>query len=170
MFTLLVGLLVAQRLAELALARRNRRWMLERGAVEVGQGHYPALVALHALFYAALIGERLWLGAVWNPWWPLWLAVIAAAQVVRVWAIASLGRRWNTRILVLPGAPLVDRGPYRFLRHPNYLVVAVEIAAIPILAGAYRTAIVFSAANAILLAVRIREEERALAVNARSAG
>lgn len=164
-FALLVGFLVAQRLIELAVARRNRRWMLERGAVELGRRHYPALVALHGLFYIALVAERLWLETSWDRLWPLWLAILIAAQALRAWAIASLGRRWNTRILVIPGAPLVARGPYRFLRHPNYLVVALEIAVIPVLAGAYWTAFLFSIANAVMLAIRIRKEERALALS-----
>ncbi len=99
----------------------------------------------------------------WNPLWPVWLALLVLAQALRAWAIASLGRFWNTRIVVVPGFRPVVRGPYRFIRHPNYLAVVIEIFAVSVLCGAYLTALVFSALNAVVLHIRIREEEQALA-------
>lgn len=150
-------LVVLQRLAELLLAARNTARLRARGAIEVGSAHYPLIVALHAAWLATLI----LLG--WNsPVRWSWLGVFAALQLARIWVIASLGERWTTRILVLPGAPLIARGPYRFLRHPNYAVVAGEIAVLPLVFGLPLTAALFTLANAIVLAWRIRVEERAL--------
>jgi methyltransferase len=164
MFALLLGVLLGERAAELLVAERNRRWALARGAEESGAEHYPLIVALHTLFYVALVVEHALRppGWTWNRFWPVWAGLLVAAQVLRVWALASLGRFWNTRILVIPGAPRVARGPYRHVRHPNYVVVAVEIAAVSLLCRAYVTAIVFSILNALVLRLRIRAEERAL--------
>ncbi len=149
-----------QRLLELGLSRRNERRLRARGAVERGRGHYPFMVALHALwlFSTAVEGSR-------RPGARLGRAALAAfllAQPLRYWAIASLGEHWNTRILVVPGEKLVRKGPYRYVRHPNYLVVATEVLALPLIFDARFTALVFSILDAALLAVRIREEERAL--------
>lgn len=159
----LLGAVVAMRGVELLVSARNARRLRARGAVEHGRGHYPAMVALHAGLLAACALE---------PWrlperWPLAVAVPAAAAVVaaqglRWWVIGTLGERWTTRVLVLPGAPPVRGGPYRWLRHPNYLAVAIEVLALPLACGAWRTAIAAAAAHAALLAVRIRAEERAL--------
>jgi methyltransferase len=146
-----------QRLAELVLARRNTIRLLGEGAREVGAGHYPFLVAMHG---AWLLG--LWLLAPSRPVRLAWLAVFAVFQALRIWVIASLGRRWTTRIIVLPGAALVRRGPYRFLRHPNYLVVAGEIAVLPLAFGLPLYAAVFSLLNAALLTLRIRTEDAGL--------
>jgi methyltransferase len=159
-----VGLVAAERGVELWISSRNTRRILARGGVEAGRGHYPAMVAFHAMFLAACALEPWLLPA---PDWPAaasiaGLALVLAAQALRWWAVAALGERWSTRIVVLPGAPPVVTGPYRWLRHPNYLAVAVEIVALPLAAGAWRTAIAASAGNALLLAVRIRAEERAL--------
>ena len=155
-----VLLVALQRLAELAVARRNTRRLLAGGAVERGRGHYPLIVALHAAWLATLplvVPPDRW------PDLP-WLLLFLALQPVRVWAIASLGGRWTTRILVLPGAAPVRRGPYRWLRHPNYVVVALEILALPMAFGAPAHALLFSLLNAaLLLLVRIPAEERALA-------
>lgn len=153
-----VAFVAAERLAELALARRNTRALQHRGAVEVGRRHYPGLVALHALWLLSL-GAR----ALRNPppAWP-WLGLFAGLQLGRIWVIASLGPYWTTRIMTLPGAAVVRRGPYRWLRHPNYLVVAGEIAVLPLAFGAWRLALLFSVPNLALLAWRIRVEERAL--------
>lgn len=153
-----LALVTAQRVGELALARRNTLRLLSRGAVETGREHYPVIVILHA---AWLIG--LWLLAPERPLEPAWLAIFAALQVGRVWVIATLGERWTTRIITVPGAPRVRGGPYRFLSHPNYLVVAAEIAVLPLAFGLVGYALVFSALNAMVLRVRIGAEERALA-------
>jgi methyltransferase len=152
-----LALVTLQRLAELALAHRNTRRLLARGAVEVAPGHYRAIVALHA---AWLLG--LWLLA--PPRAPdlTLLAVFGVLQVGRAWVLASIGARWTTRIIVVPGAPLVRSGPYRFLSHPNYLIVAGEILVLPLAFGLVLFAIVFSGLNALVLWVRIRAEDAAL--------
>lgn len=152
----ILSLVTAQRIGELVLARINTRRLLARGAVEVGAGHYPFIVALHA---AWLIG--LWLLA-WDRALNLWLlAVFIGLQAARVWVIASLGDRWSTRIIILPGAPLIRRGPYRFMSHPNYVVVAAEILILPLAFGLVWFPLVFSALNAAMMVVRIRAEARA---------
>jgi len=162
-FTALISLLALQRVAELVLAQHNRRWALANGGQERGRSHYRVIVAVHTLFYISLLLEWRYISAGWNPAWPFWLGLVLAAQILRHWAICSLGRHWNTRIIVIPGMVSADRGPYRFIRHPNYVAVAVEILAIPMLCGAYITAAFFSFANAAILAQRIPEEELALA-------
>jgi methyltransferase len=154
---LLLGFVTLQRGAELVLARRNTRRLLAQGGVEVGAGHYPAIVAMHAAWLAGLW----WLGR--NAELELvWLAAFIVLQLLRVWVMASLGERWTTRIIVLPGAPLRRVGPYRFLSHPNYLVVAGEIAALPLTLGLPLYALIFTIANAAVLTVRIRTENEAL--------
>lgn len=163
---LFAGLVVAvgvERLAELVVSRRHVRAALARGGVERGQRHYPAMVLLHAgLLVGALaeatVGDRPfhgWLG------WPM-LAIALAAQALRWWCIATLGEQWSTRVVVVPGAPLVTRGPYAVLRHPNYVAVVAEGVALPLVHTAWVTALVFTAANAVLLWVRIRCEDDAL--------
>ena len=156
----IVTLLVAlQRLAEVGYARRNARRLLAAGGVEHGAGHYPLMVALHAGWLVALF---VLVPADAPANWGL-LGLYGLLQLGRLWVIASLGGRWTTRVIVVPGAPLVTRGPYRFLRHPNYLVVALEIPVLPLAFGAWQIALVFGLANLALLAYRIRVEERALA-------
>ena len=155
-----VGVLVfvtAERAAELVLARRNTQRLMQYGAREIAAAHYPLIVALHAAWLAGL-----WLLA-WNRpiQWP-WLALFAVAQLLRFWVIATLGRRWTTRIIILPGAPLVESGPYRFLHHPNYVVVVAEIALLPLAFGLPAFALIFSILNGFVLAIRIRAEEGAL--------
>lgn len=162
-FYLLVGFVIVQRLLEVAYARSNERLMKQEGAIEAGAGHYKWIVLLHVFFFVSLVGEV----EMWEPSygrsWLFFLAVFIVAQILRVWALASLGRFWNTKILVLPGATKVKSGPYRWIPHPNYVVVAMEIASLPLIFGAWRTAIVFSIANALLLLlVRIPAEEKAL--------
>jgi methyltransferase len=157
-----VAALALQRIGELALSARHERSLRALGAREYSRGHFPLLVLVHVLFPACLLLEVFQLGARPSPAWPFWLAVIAAAQVLRYAAIRALGERWHVRIWVVPGLPLVRRGPYRFLRHPNYLVVVVELLAMPLLFGAWRTALGISALNLVALAIRIRAEERAL--------
>ena len=159
LFHAVLGLVVLQRLAELALAARNTSRLRAAGAFELDARGYPAFVLLHGGW---LLSLALLVPATAAPSWPL-LAVYAVLQLGRVWILASLGRRWTTRIIVLPGAPLVRRGPYRFVRHPNYLIVAAEIAVLPLAFGAVAIAIVFSLANLLLVVRRIAIEERALA-------
>jgi methyltransferase len=160
----LVGLTAAARLGELRIAGRNRRALLARGAVEHGASHYPWMVALHTGWLVAAPAEVWFLS---RPFLPALAAVslllFLAAMALRYWVIATLGGRWTTRILVLPGAAPVVGGPYRFTRHPNYLAVIVEIATLPLVHTAWLTALVFTLANALLLLIRIRAEERALA-------
>ena len=159
----LILLVVFQRLTELRLAKRNERLARAAGAVEVGAGHYPWMVTLHTLFLIACVFEVFLLE---RPFAPraagAMLLLLAVATGLRYWTITTLGERWTTRILVRPGAPLVTGGPFRWLRHPNYLAVVIEIAALPLVHGAWLTAVVFSLANAALLSVRIRAEEAAL--------
>jgi len=147
----------AQRLAELGHARRNTRALLQRGAVEAGAAHYPYLVAIHAAWLAGL-----WLLAPGRPLHPLWLCAFAALQLLRLWVLATLKGRWTTRIIVVPDAALVRSGPYRFLNHPNYVVVAGEIAVLPLAFGLPAYALVFSLLNALMLSIRIRAENAAL--------
>ncbi|HXQ53206.1 MAG TPA: isoprenylcysteine carboxylmethyltransferase family protein [Stellaceae bacterium] len=154
-----VALVAAERLAELALSQRNVRALKRAGAVEHGRAQYPWIVVLHAAWLASLFA---FVPHDARPI-PALIALYVALQFVRVWAIASLGRFWTTRIVTLPGAKLVATGPYRFLRHPIYAVVVAEIALLPLSFGDWPIALGFSAANLALLAWRIRLEDRALA-------
>ncbi len=159
---LAVGLVGLQRLLELALSRRNERVLRARGAVERGEGHYPLMVAMHALWLLCTFVEGALRGPGFPFYWPVPLTLFLLVQPLRYWAIFSLGESWNTKILVVPGAKLVRRGPYGYLNHPNYVVVVVEIISFPLIFGAWITALIFSILNALLLSVRIREENRAL--------
>jgi len=155
---LVLGLVTLQRLGELLLARRNTRRLLARGAYEVGASHYPLIVALHAL----------WLAGLWLLAWDrainlIWLAVFIGLQALRVWVIATLGGRWTTRIIILPGAPLVRGGPYRLISHPNYVVVAVEMAVLPLAFGLPLYGLIFFLLNAAVLTLRLSVEAKALA-------
>ena len=153
-----LGLVALQRVAELGFAARNTRCLRARGAIEIDARGYPWFVALHGAWLGSLF---VLVPADAAPSWPL-LGVFAALQLGRLWVIATLGRRWTTRIIVLPGAKLVEDGPYRYLRHPNYAVVAAEIAVLPLAFGAIAIALVFSAANLVLMLRRIAIEDRAL--------
>ena len=153
----ILALVTLQRLGELFLSKRNTRRLLERGAHEVAPGHYPLIVAVHVMWLAAL-----WWFAPGRPIDGFWLAVFVLLQIARIWVIATLGERWTTRIIILPDAPLVARGPYRWVNHPNYLVVISEIAVLPLVWGLWPVALLFSALNAAVLSIRIREENRAL--------
>ena len=159
----LILLVVFQRSTELRLAKRNERLAREAGALEFGAGHYPWMVTIHTLFLVSCVAEVFLLE---RPFAPraggAMLLLLGFATALRYWTISTLGDRWTTRILVRPGLPLVTSGPYRFLRHPNYLAVVIEIAALPLVHGAWATAVVFSIANAALLTVRIRAESAAL--------
>lgn len=154
---ILLAFVTVERLAELLLARRNTRALMARGAREIAPGHYPAIVLLHAAWLTGLFALG-WDRAIE----PLWLGVFVLLQVLRVWTLATLGKRWTTRIIILPDAPLVTTGPYRFVSHPNYIVVIGEIAALPLALGLPWYALAFSILNAIVLMVRIRTEEAAL--------
>ncbi|HEY0435159.1 MAG TPA: isoprenylcysteine carboxylmethyltransferase family protein [Phenylobacterium sp.] len=153
----ILALVTAQRLGELVIARRNTRRLLARGGVEHAPGHYPLIVVLHAAWLAGL-----WLLAWDRPPNLGWLAAYIGLQGLRAWVLLSLGARWTTRIVTVPGEDLVRRGPYRFVSHPNYLVVVGEIAVLPLVFGLPAYAAVFSLANAAVLWVRIRAENAAL--------
>ncbi len=165
-YLLLVLLVGVERLAELVIARRNARWSLARGGVVHGRGHYRWMVLLHTGLLAGCVLEAGLAGRPFVPalGWPM-LVLVVAAQGLRWWCITTLGRQWNTEVIVVPGLPPVTRGPYRLrrLRHPNYVAVAVEGAALPLVHGAWITAVTFTVLNAMLMVVRIRCEEAALA-------
>jgi methyltransferase len=157
----------AERLAELRVSARHTRWARACGGVEHGRGHYPAMVAVHTGLLAGVVAEAALTRRPIRPAVRLpALGAAAAAQAVRWWCVTSLGPHWNTRVIVLPGRPPVTRGPYRWLRHPNYAAVVVEGVALPLVCGAWRTALGFTAANAVVLAVRLRVENAALALAA----
>jgi methyltransferase len=156
---IVIALVVVQRLAELVYAERNTKALLARGAVEIGRAHYPLIVLLHAAWLIAIV--------VFLPHNPpvnlVLLAIFVVLQALRVWVLATLGPYWTTRIITLPGAPLVRRGPYRLLRHPNYTVVAGEILVLPLVFGEVWVAVAFTILNALMLVWRIRQENEALA-------
>jgi methyltransferase len=156
----ILGLVTLQRLGELVLSRRNTERLLAKGAREAAPGHYSLIVALHAVWLVGLWYLTVWQAGVDVSW--TWLALFVVLQGLRVWVIGTLGPRWTTRIIVLPGAPLVREGPYRFVSHPNYLIVAAEILVLPLVFGLVWYGIVFSALNAVVLWIRIRAEEAAL--------
>jgi methyltransferase len=153
-----LGFVTLQRIAELVWSARNTARLRARGAVESGAGHFPAIVAVHAAWLAGL-----WLLAREIAPQPAWLVLFALLQLGRLWVLATLGERWTTRVLVLPGAAPIARGPYRFLKHPNYAIVAAEIAVLPLAFGLPLFALVFTLLNALVLALRIRVENAALA-------
>ena len=163
-FTLLVAAVGVERLAELVVSKRNAAWSLERGGVETGRGHYPFMVVLHTGLLAGALVE-VWVRRpdVTGVLALSMLVLVIASQALRWWCIGTLGRRWNTRVIVVPGLAPVSGGPYRWFSHPNYVAVVVEGAALPLVGGAWITAIVFTVLNAVLLTVRIRVENEALA-------
>ena len=163
MYYLFILAIAVERLVELVVSRRNAQWSFANGGEEFGRGHYPAMVSMHALLLVSCIVEVAFLHRPFIPWlgWPM-VALVGASTVLRWWCAATLGKHWNPRVIVVPGAPLVTRGPYRWLHHPNYTAVTVEVAALPLVHSAWLTAIVFSLANAAVLNVRIRTENRAL--------
>ena len=154
---ILLGFVTAERLAELWWARSNTRRLLAQGAIEYAPGHYPLIVLLHAAWLAGL-----WLLGWAGPVSIGWLLVFVGLQAARMWVLLTLGRRWTTRIIVVPGESLIRTGPYRFVKHPNYLVVAGEIAVLPLCFGLTWYAIAFSLANAAIIFIRIRAEAAAL--------
>ncbi|UCZ55221.1 hypothetical protein LGQ02_03065 [Bacillus shivajii] len=163
MFWFLLLLIIFQRGIELVLAKKNEQWMKERGAKEFGEQHYKWIVLLHLSFFISLTVEVFYKGAELISWWPFVLSIFLVAQIGRVWVLTSLGKYWNTKIIVLPGEEKVRKGPYQWIRHPNYVIVAIELVSLPLLFQAYITAVVFTILNAcILLLVRIPKEEEAL--------
>ncbi|MFE9428292.1 isoprenylcysteine carboxyl methyltransferase family protein [Kitasatospora sp. NPDC006697] len=162
-YTLLILLVTAERFAELVVARRNAAWSRARGGVEYGRGHYPVMVLLHTGLLVGCLAEAHLAHRPFVPalGWPM-LALTAGAQALRWWCIGTLGPRWNTRVIVVPGLPLVTTGPYRLLSHPNYLAVVIEGAALPLVHSAWLTATVFTLLNLPLLATRLRCENAAL--------
>jgi len=163
-YVLLIAAVACERLAELVIARRNLAWSLERGGVEVGAGHYPVMVVLHTAFLVGCLAEVILLDRSFLPalGWSM-LAIVVAAQALRWWCITTLGPRWNTRVVVIPGAPRIDGGPYRLFPHPNYVAVVAEGIALPLVHTAWITALVFTVLNAALLTRRITTENAALA-------
>lgn len=163
-FWCVLGIILLQRISELFLAARNARIVRSMGGYEVGAEHYGYIVAMHVLFFLSLILEVTMFLPVYLPaWWMLSFSVFLGAQALRYWCMWSLGSRWNTRILIVPGSAPVSRGPYRFLRHPNYLVVALELFTLPLTFGAVYTAFTFTLLNAwLLLGIRIPLENSAV--------
>jgi methyltransferase len=163
-YVLLIFAIGLERVAELIVSERHARWAFAHGGVEYGRSHYGVMATIHGAFLVSCVAEVAVAGRPFLPWlgWPM-LAVVCAAQALRWWCIATLGKQWNTRVIVVPGLPLVTTGPYRWLAHPNYVAVAVEVLALPMVHTAWVTAVVFSLANATLMAVRIPVEERVLA-------
>lgn len=163
-FTLLVGAVAVERLVELVVAKRNLAWSRAHGGMEFGSGHYPAMVTLHTGFLVGCLAEVYLLNRPFLPvlGWSM-LAIVIAAQLLRWWCITTLGTQWNTRVVVVPGAPRVTGGPYRFFSHPNYVAVIAEGFALPLVHSAWITAVVFTVLNGVLLNRRIAVENSALA-------
>ena len=165
-FIIFIIFLLLQRLFELYIAKRNEKWMLERGAVEFGQVHYKWFVLMHILFFFSIITEVVFHSfqqEINISWIFIWLFIMM--QLARIWCIGSLGRFWNTKIIVLENVILIKKGPYRWVRHPNYIIVLIELFVIPFMFHAYFTAIIFPTLHILLLMVRIPEEEKALGKN-----
>ncbi|KKI88721.1 hypothetical protein WQ54_29870 [Bacillus sp. SA1-12] len=162
MFTFLFSLLILQRITEMVIAKRNEKWMLKQGGIEHGSEHYPYIVTLHILFFISLLLEVIILKKVVSNIWYILLPIIALSQLIRYWAIYSLGSFWNTKIIILPKVHVVSKGPYKYMKHPNYVVVAVEILIIPLLFQAYMTATLFTLLNLAMMSIRIPTEEKAL--------
>jgi methyltransferase len=163
MYYLLILAVGIERLVELVVAQRNARWSFAQGGKEFGRGHYPVMVVLHTALLVGCVVETWALQRPFLPWlgWPM-VAVLVLSQGLRWWCISTLGKRWNTRVIILPEKPLVQGGPYRFFHHPNYVAVVAEGFALPLVHTAWLTALCFTVANAILLTVRIRVENSAL--------
>lgn len=162
LFIFVVGFIITQRIIELLVARSNENWIRSQGGYEVGASHYPYMVAIHIGFFISLIIEFIVFKQDVSRFWITLFVVFIILQMMRVWVISSLGRFWNTKILVLPGAHVVKKGPFHFIRHPNYVVVTSELIVIPLMFEAYFTAIVFTLLNVAILSVRIPKEEAAL--------
>ena len=160
-FYFILVFVIIQRLVELLIAKRNEKSMLAKGAYEVGASHYPLMIMLHVSFFISFLVEVMYFKSIFTPHYGL-LLVFLLLQLLRVWCLVSLGTFWNTKIIILPGANVVVKGPYSYIRHPNYLVVCLEILVLPLMFQAYMTAISFTILNLIMLSVRIPIEEKAL--------
>ena len=161
-FTFFISFIILLRIAELLYSKRNEKWLLQNNAIEYGKKHYPFIVALHVFFLASLIIEYLVRSPIsYNP---VILLIYFLLLAFKIWVISSLGRFWNTKIYRVPNIPLVKKGPYKYFRHPNYLVVIGEIAAIPLAFHLYYTAAIFTVLNLIMLSIRIKEEDKALQI------
>ncbi|WP_212972064.1 isoprenylcysteine carboxyl methyltransferase family protein [Bacillus sp. J14TS2] len=164
-FLIILTFLLIQRLTELFIARQNERWMLQHGAIIYGQSHYPYMILLHVGFFLFFIVEVVISGQRPARFWPIFLSIFFLLQFARYWVIISLGKYWNTKIIVLPNAALIRKGPFRFIKHPNYMIVTLELLVVPLMFHAYITAILFFFLNQWMLFIRIREEDQALQQN-----
>jgi methyltransferase len=161
-FSIVISIVILQRLVELVVAKRNEKWMRGQGAFEAGAAHYPVMVSMHIAFFISLIAEVLLFDKSLSSVWILFLIIFLVTQLARIWCLTSLGKFWNTKIIILPGADVVQKGPYKWIRHPNYVIVATELLVLPLMFSAYFTAIIFSFLNVWMLSVRIPAEEKAL--------
>lgn len=161
-FIVILLLVIAQRLVELMIAKRNEKWMIQQGAYEVGRAHYPVMIMLHSSFFIVLIIEVLLFNRALSNFFILLLVFFLLTQAGRLWCLLSLGKLWNTRIMINPNLNVIKKGPYRFLKHPNYVIVSLEFIILPLLFNAYLTAIIFTLLNVWMLSVRIPIEEKAL--------
>lgn len=162
MFYILFSLLLVQRAAELFVARKNEKWMKDRGGIEYGNSHYRYIVILHILFLISLFSEAIFTQKGISQFWYIIVPIFIFTQIIRYWAVTSLGPYWNTKIIIVPDDVVVSKGPYQYIRHPNYVVVALEIIFIPLLFQAYFTSVCFTLLNILMMAIRIPAEEKAL--------
>jgi methyltransferase len=166
LFTVIISIVILQRVIELIISRRNERWLFSQGAIEYGKDHYKFIVILHTLFFVSMIAEYLISGryiefSIINY---ILLVFFIFLQLMRVWVLSSLGKFWNTKILRIPSTELVSKGPYKYIKHPNYLIVSAEIFILPMIFNLYFTAIVFTILNAVMLRIRIKIENEALKI------
>lgn len=161
-FATVISIVILQRLVELVVAKRNEKWMRSQGAFEAGAAHYPIMVTMHIAFFISLLAEVFLFDRSLSSIWIILLVIFLTAQVARIWCLTSLGKFWNTKIIILPGADVVQKGPYKWVRHPNYVIVTTELLVLPLIFGAYSTAIIFTLLNVWMLSVRIPAEEKAL--------
>ncbi|MEC5422507.1 isoprenylcysteine carboxylmethyltransferase family protein [Virgibacillus sp. C22-A2] len=159
----LISVIIIQRLVELNIAKKNEKWMKERGGIERGQSHYKWFIILHVLFFISLLLESMMRDVTHVTLNYFLFAVFILTQLIRIWCIRTLGKFWNTKIIISPNFSLVSEGPYKFVKHPNYIIVGIELIVIPLLFGAYITAVVFPILHVLLLTIRIPSEEKALA-------
>lgn len=162
MFYVFFSLIIIQRISELAIAKRNEKWMIDRGGIEHGSEHYPYIVALHSFFLLSLLCEVMVFQREISALWYLLIPLLIITQMIRYWALMSLGPYWNTKIIIVPNDIVISKGPYQYLKHPNYIIVAVEILILPLLFQAYATALLFTLLNIVIMTVRIPTEEKAL--------
>lgn len=161
-FFLGIAIVILQRIVELLVAKHNEKWMKSQGAFEAGASHYPFMVAMHSSFFIVLIIEVVVFNRPLSSVWPFFLSIFLLAQFLRIWCLTSLGKYWNTKIIVLPNAHVIRKGPYKWIRHPNYVIVATELLVLPLLFSAYFTATLFTILNIWMMSVRIPAEEQAL--------